>query len=372
MRPGRIHALLTDVDRLLLAYKIPIIDGALHVYWSALAMMPSCFLLEETIPYDGHGIPLLVTNRAPCWGVRETRLEAEGHIACIAYSPNGQLIASISLNGEFQIWDVATGTALHTMYAPDTEAADEPLDFTCAAFSPNGSWIVSGSMDCTVRLWDVVTGSQHYVMTGHTGPVRCVAFSPDGTTIVSGSRDSTLRLWDIGTSTEQLVFTGHTKKVNSLVFAPNGQTVVSASSDCTLRFWDILTGTELCVVDGNGYGCDDDDLYCIAFSPDGATIASGSAYGAHLWCATNITSGWQLELTGYAFDVKSLVFSPDGKSIATCDGIGPDLGCDHRYRETSSPRRCCHCCILSQWQVDCHGIAEWYNSNLGRQHRYQC
>jgi WD40 repeat protein len=323
MRPGRIHALLTDVDRLLLAYKIPIIDGALHVYWSALATMPSCLLLEETAPYDGHGIPLLVTNRAPCWGVRETRLETEGPIACIVYSPNGQLIASISLNGEFQIWDVVTGTALHTMSAPDTEAAYEPLDFTCVAFSPNGSWTVSGSMDCTVRLWDVVTGSQHHVMTGHTGPVSSVAFSPDGTTIVSGSRDGTLCLWNIGTSTEQLVFTGHTRKVNSLAFAPNGHTVVSASSDHTLRFWDIVTGTELCIIEG-GYCGDDDDPYCVTFSPDGATIASGSAYGAYLWCATNITSesDLQLVLERYVCDFQSLAFSPDGESIASCEGNG--------------------------------------------------
>jgi hypothetical protein len=70
MRDGRTHSLLTDVERLLLAYRIPIIQGALHVYYSALATMPSCLLLDETILHDGYGIPLLVTKRVPGWGVR--------------------------------------------------------------------------------------------------------------------------------------------------------------------------------------------------------------------------------------------------------------------------------------------------------------
>jgi WD40 repeat protein len=315
MRHGRIHTLLSDIERLLLVYRLPIIERALHVYYSALATMPSCLLLEETVLHDGYGIPFLVTKRAPGWGVRKTILDVLGSFKHMAYSPNGKLIASVSHlyvgrdgTGFIRIWDVATGTALHTMSVPDP---DHNAQFLCVAFSPNSQWIVSGSTGCTVQLWDVVTGSQHRVMRGHTERVWCVAFSPDGLSIASCSSDGTLRMWDVGTGTEQRVMRDYIGRLMSLAFAPNGQTVVSASTDGTIRIWDVCTGTELRVINshkGPSPG------HHVAFSPDGATIASGSSTGIiQLWSATNCTR--QHALKG---DI-SFAFSPDSRSIVSCD-----------------------------------------------------
>jgi WD40 repeat protein len=316
MRHGRIHTLLTDVERLLLVYRLPIIESALHVYWSALVTMPSCLLLEETAPHNGHGIPLLVSKRALGWGVREMILEPRGGVGSIAYSPDGKLLVSVSHGLEVRAWVVATGTVLHTMSVPDTEAAGKSSHATSAVFSPNSQWIVSGFSDGTVRLWDVVTGSQHRVMRGHTDCVSCVAFSPDGTIIGSGSHDGTLRIWDVGTSDERVMMTGHTASVNSLAFAPIGQTIVSASKDGTLRVWDALTGTELRVIDG-----DNEEFYDVAFSPDGATIALGSSTGTlQLWSATNNTQQHTLE--GHTGGVCSFAFLPDSRSIVLCDDSG--------------------------------------------------
>jgi WD40 repeat protein len=284
------------------------------VYYSALATMPSCALLEETASHDSHGIPLLVTKRAAGWGMREMILDNSDITRCFAYSCNSKLLASVSgFENVLRVWDVATGTALHAMSVPDTEATDQSFSFSSVAFSPNSKQIVSGHSDCTVRLWDVVTGSQHRVMKGHTGRVTCVAFSPDGTIIVSGSGDCTLCIWDVGTGDEQQVMTGHTDEVHSLAFAPNGQTIVTASEDGTLRVWDVLTGTELRAME-----CDNDSLFCLAFSPDGATIASGSSNGTlQLWSATNSTRGHTLK--GHEDGVRYLAFSPDSRLIVSCD-----------------------------------------------------
>ncbi|HXF85712.1 MAG TPA: serine/threonine-protein kinase, partial [Anaerolineales bacterium] len=97
------------------------------------------------------------------------------------------------------------------------------------AFSPDGQTIASAPNVYTVQLWRVVDGTLLRTLEGHTDMVFGMAFSPDGQTLASGSLDDTVRLWRVSDGTLLRTLEGHAGEVLSVAFSPDGQILASGS-----------------------------------------------------------------------------------------------------------------------------------------------
>jgi WD40 repeat protein len=191
------------------------------------------------------------------------------------------------------------------------------------AFSPDGRMIVTGSMDRTVRLWDPHTGTLLRTLAGHTDWVYSVAFSPDGETIVSGSSDNTVRLWDAQTGRSLLTISGLWAGVTAVAFSPDGLKIAVASGDFVIRFWDPRTGAWMGALAGHW-----SRVTSLAFSADGRTIVTGAYDDLRFW---DVASGAMLRrYDRHISGVAMIVISPDGQSFGisgTISGVAkfPEL-----------------------------------------------
>ena len=222
----------------------------------------------------------------------------------LAYSPDGQTLASGSLDNTIKLWNARTGNLLQTF-------TGHFKSFWSLAYSPDGQTLASGTKDGTIKLWNAPTGNLLQTLTGHSDWVFSLVYSPDGQTLASGSKDGTIKLWNAPTGNLLQTLTGHSDWVFSLVYSPDGQTLASGSKDGTIKLWNARTGKLLQTFTGHS-----NSVHSLAYSPDGQTLASGSRDKTiKLW---NARTGNLLQtLTGHSSSVFSLVYSPDGQTLAS-------------------------------------------------------
>jgi predicted NACHT family NTPase len=182
-------------------------------------------------------------------------------VAGVAFSPNGQTIATASQDGTVKLWRAADGKVLRTLSGAD--------GMTSVAFAPDGQTLAAGSKDNTVRVWRVSDGQPVRTLAGHSYMVQSVVYSRDGQTLASGSLDGTVKLWRAADGALLRTLDGGGSSVNEVAFAPDGAILAAALGNKTVRLWRVADGQALRTLAGHT-----DIVHSVAFAPDGQTLAS--------------------------------------------------------------------------------------------------
>ena len=268
---------------------------------------------------DLQDIDLHQVNFANCKFANSSLTQDFGGVHAIAFSPTQDV---------FAVGDSVGGIRLFCLkdrqpYLYLEGHGKDLLLVTDLAFSADGKMLASSSIDCTVKVWDTDTGKCLKIFTGKQQWIWTVAFSPDGQTIACGGEDSTITLWNIYTD-ERRVLQGHHSWIWSLKFQPISPTsfikgdkrgiLASASYDCTVRLWDTDTGECIHILEGHQH-----ILFGVDFHPQSKIIATGSYDNTiKIW---DIKTGKCLKtLIGHTKGVSCIAFNYDGQILASGSG----------------------------------------------------
>jgi hypothetical protein len=332
-------------------------------------------------------IALLVPGLyCPLAGGQKTTAIDTDQALTVAVSPNGRMLAAAGFGKAILLWDARTGNVLRSLEGPRRTTRRS------IAFSPDGRTLVGCGDDGVVHLWNTQTGALERSFPGpdEVQHIQAIAISPDGIKLAVAharpqDRDrrspSEVTLLDLKTGKVHWAWIGD-KWVYSVAFAPDGKTVAAADGAVHLLnartgerikslriedrealkiafspdgkslagggghwvnvgggtrqisevfLWDVQTGKLLrTITDLEPW------LRCVAFSPDGTTLATGSngpirQKGSLSWVSSEIRL-WDMRtgrllrtIPGEMAEMWSLAFSPDGRSLLRCDGKGVAL-----------------------------------------------
>lgn len=284
-------------------------------YLRSLAFTPDGTVLASTAGNTGEYDIYL-------WDVASGRKigTLEGHTGIVwelAFSQDGEMLASVSSDKTAKVWDWQNDELLKTL--------DFPGEVASVRFSPDGQSLAVGGVDepqnqilnaaiwtFTVDTWELQTKFSEF------WNISALVYSPDGSTLVGGGTSRNLQVWRIDDPNP--VFTlNHAHQVSEAVITPDGSTLATATctsdvnGECTegsVWLWDLSTGRLIRKVAGLP-----NVIVNLAYTADGSALIVGSRDGTLRFLdISDYVSRFEALSPGL---IGALALSPDSGLLAT-------------------------------------------------------
>jgi WD40 repeat protein len=235
--------------------------------------------------------------------LRVASISHEQKVNDVAFSPNGEYLATACEDGLVQLWNATSGQRL---WGQKQEGAADYISFSKA-----GKYLAAANAD-TLTVWEV--NSQTVILKfKHDGNVMSISFSPGEKYVATGAYDRTVRVWSLADG--RLLWSKQIQKpFVASIFSPDEKYLATASFDSSVLILDAGTGRQTASLKHEV------GMPLVAFSADGKQVVTASLGVAQVWETATGRKNFEVKHGPY---ISALASSPDGNSFATGgqDGI---------------------------------------------------
>ncbi|MBI2804279.1 MAG: WD40 repeat domain-containing protein [Planctomycetes bacterium] len=211
-------------------------------------------------------------------------LKSNDAVEAVALTPDGKKLA---LGGKDGLIRLVTPEEFKELikFEPGHKGA-----ITGLAFSANGQQLASVGVDRTLRYWNVLTGKLLATIGAHTVGVNAVAVNANNTAAYTVGADGFLKFWQATPPAPEKTVIGHAAAIRALTLSVNNANYFTGSDDKSVREVIIATAKETRAYLGASAG-----ITSIAAHPANAFVAAGLADGqVFLWKTSDgkIVTNW--------------------------------------------------------------------------------
>jgi len=242
-------------------------------------------------------------------------------LPALALSPDGRRLVGAGEDRALYLWDLS-GKEIGAPAALRGHTGR----VTSLVFTSDGKSVFSASIDGSVRQWNAADGSAGLVLETQNDKILCLACGDDGRWLAAGGHAQVIHLWNLASLAPKPMQTlyNHSGAVTALAFSAERLWLASAGDENSLFLWNLQNVNPQGGLPDRGFGVNFlaghlQPVQCLAFSPRGNWLATGSNDGTvRLW-STDLASS--IQVFSPAAIAQSLAFDGETSSLF---GVGRD------------------------------------------------